>query len=93
MQKAYGKTQAEFETLVEGFAWALAGYELSEVVRAFRSYVVSHSDIPAPADIIRLVQAARPYDGLEPPSTERLREYLAKGIALTPAQREQLAGA
>lgn len=93
MQKAYGKTQAEFETLVEGFAWALAGRDMAQVTRAFRAYVLGHSDIPAPADILKLMDGFRVADGVERPSVERLREYRAKGIPLTPAQQAELAAA
>lgn len=75
---------------MDGFSWALVGYDMDHVRRAFRRYVVEHSDIPAPADIIRLVKELRQSDGLDTPSVEQLRQYQARGIALTPRQQDAL---
>lgn len=55
LQKAYGKSPAELETLVEGFSWALADYSMPKIIKALREYVLTHSDIPAPADIISIL--------------------------------------
>ena len=90
LQKAYGKTQAELETLVEGFSWALAGHSLADIQRAFRRYIVSHSDIPAPADILKLIKEVKGDDAVVAPSLDMLRQYRAKGIPLTPRQEEAL---
>ena len=90
LQKTYGKTQAELETLVEGFSWALAGYSMDEINRGFQRYVVSHNDIPAPADIIKIIADFRLYDDVTPAGVEQLRQYKAKGIPLTPKQEEAL---
>jgi hypothetical protein len=90
LQKAYGKTQAELETLVEGFSWALAEYRMPEIIRGMREYILTHSDIPAPADIIKIIDAKRHAEAVQKPSIERLREYQEKGIPLTPEQQAML---
>lgn len=90
LQKTYGKTKAELETLIDGFSWALAGTDMGHVRQAFRRYVVAHSDIPAPSDILKLVAEIRRDAEIETPSVERLRLYQASGIGLTPRQRDVL---
>lgn len=61
LQRQYGKSPDDLETLVEGFAWALEGYPLKTVSKAIATYVRSHPDIPTPADIIKI---------LDPPKKE-----------------------
>lgn len=87
LQKQYGKTQAELETLVEGFSWVLADYPMPKIIKAFREYVISHSDIPAPSDIIKLIKEDFEYNA---PTLEKLREYKSKGIILTPRDEARL---
>lgn len=92
LQKRYGRTPDELETLVEGFSWALADYSMPKIIAAMREYVINASDIPAPADIIKLIKEA---DRPKAPevSIEKLQEYAAKGIPLTPEQRTRLSAA
>lgn len=89
LQKNYGKTQTELETLVEGFSWALAGYSMRQIIPAMRKYVLNNSDIPSPSDIIRIIEKPNEPEVLEF-SLERLQTFAAKGIPLTPEQREKL---
>jgi len=55
LQKQYGKTSANLETLVNGFLWVLADYPIAEILSALAQYVKRHSDIPAPADIVNII--------------------------------------
>lgn len=92
LQKAYGKTPEELETLVEGFAWALSEYKMYQIIRSMRKYVLSHSDIPAPADIIKIIDSER-YEAernKSEVSIETLKIYQEKGIPLTPGQLQRL---
>jgi hypothetical protein len=90
LQKAYGKTEHELETLVEGFSWALSDYEMPDILKAMRLYITTHSDIPAPNDIIQIINRMQEYEALVQPSIETLLRYESKGIPLTQAQKEQL---
>lgn len=58
LQKQYGKTQAELETLVEGFCWALEDYPMDRILSALAQYVRIKSDIPAPADLVAIIDPA-----------------------------------
>lgn len=90
MQKQYGKTAEELETLVDGFAWALDGYEMPDIMAAFGIYIRKKSDIPAPADIIKIMEKEKERRMVEEPSIEKLRSYQAKGIPLIASQIKQL---
>lgn len=92
LQKVYGKTQDELEVLVEGFAWALAEYDMQQIVSAMRKYIIAHSDVPAPADIVKLIQKeiSDGYIDNLMISSKTLREWQAKGIPLSPAQKSRL---
>ncbi|MBP3958366.1 hypothetical protein J8F10_24215 [Gemmata sp. G18] len=59
LQKQYGKTQAELETLVEGFCWALEDYPMDRILGALAQYVRTKSDIPAPADLVAIIDPPR----------------------------------
>lgn len=89
LQKQYGKTRQELETLVEGFAWALASYKIQDITKAFRVYVKNNSDIPAPNDILKIIEnngkAAH-----KVPSADDLLRYRSKGIPLTPTDYKRL---
>lgn len=63
MQKAYGKTQAELGTLVDGYVWILGDYEADLVFSAMREAVKRSSEIPTPADIEAIINPVE-----EPPS-------------------------
>lgn len=90
MQKAYGKSKAEIETLVEGFAWALSGVDTREVSAAMREYVLNNSDIPAPANILKIVKHNRDVARIGTADIEQIKRYRDRGITLTPAQQSQL---
>lgn len=55
MQRQYGKTQGELETLVEGFAWALADYAPEQVIAALGQHIRSSPNIPTPSEIIAII--------------------------------------
>lgn len=55
LQKQYGKTAEELETLVEGFSWALSDYPMPDILNALKQYITSHPDIPAPADLRNII--------------------------------------
>lgn len=86
LQKAYGKTSDELETLVEGFSWALAEYHIDEITRAMAHYIKTNADIPAPANIIEIIEMFRKFDAAVNPSPEKLLGYYKKGVPITQAQ-------
>ena len=90
LQKAYGKNQEELETLVEGFAWLLDGYEIPEIMRAMKGYLQTNSDIPAPNDVMRIIKENRQIDLVQSPSIEALQRYKSLGIPLMPHQEKIL---
>lgn len=55
MQKKYGEDGGEMEYKDRGFQWLLKGYDIVEVQIAFEKYLRSNSDLPAPADIIAII--------------------------------------
>lgn len=91
LQKQYGKTSAELEVLVDGFEWVLKDYEVKDIINAMGEYIKRNSDIPAPADIVKLIDEAIKYRDIKLPSIEKLKSYRDKGINLSPAQTAQLA--
>jgi hypothetical protein len=60
LQKQYGKTSQELETLVEGFCWILADYPMPVILAALAEYVRREPDIPAPADLVRIINPPQP---------------------------------
>lgn len=55
MQKAYGKSAVNLSTLVEGFLWVMQGYTMADILNALRVYIRENNDIPAPADLIEII--------------------------------------
>lgn len=55
LQKQYGKTRSELETLVEGFYWILAEYPVDRILTGIQRYVKRHPDIPSPSDIANII--------------------------------------
>ena len=93
LQKTYGKSQDEIETLVEGFAWALDGFEMPEIMEAMRSYILSKNDMPAPADILVIIKEnrfMREMRAITPENIARWKRYQEKGIALSEYERKAL---
>lgn len=93
LQKQYGKTEAELEVLVEGFSWILADYDMDKITAAFKIYIQNFSDIPAPSDILKIIEKHEQYAVLIPPDVETLKRYKAKGIPLSAEQETALTGA
>jgi hypothetical protein len=90
LQKQYGKTQAELETLVEGFSWALAEYNIADITKAMAQYIKTANDIPAPFDIIKIIEENKKWENFQAPSVETLLRYRAKGIPLSETQKQVL---
>lgn len=64
LQKAYGKMEAELETLVDGFVWILGDYPAEQVFMALKNAVARSPEIPTPSDVYNLLNPVE-----EPPST------------------------
>lgn len=92
MQKQYGKTPAELEILVEGFSWVLAGYTMPKILAAIREYITHNSDIPAPADIVKIIKAGEK-PTMPETTIEQLLRYREKNIPLSEAQKLRLSEA
>lgn len=60
LQRSYGKTSAELEILVDGFAWVLQGYAVHDVIHAIGVYIQNHPDIPTPYDIRCILSPEKP---------------------------------
>ena len=59
LQKNYGKTAAELEILVDGFLWVLADYPMADILQALAEYIKRNPDIPAPADIVNIIDPVK----------------------------------
>lgn len=55
LQKQYGKQAGQLENVVKGFCWALKGYSAEIVINAFGTYILRHSDMPTPSDIVKII--------------------------------------
>lgn len=93
MQKQYGKTAEELETLVEGFAYLLAEYGLYDIREAFMRYIKTEPDIPAPSDIIKIIKKIIAEREVTEPSIEKLQRYQKIGMKLTQNQLQRLKSA
>lgn len=60
LQRQYGKTDAELETLVEGFCWVLGDYSMGLILAGIAEFVKRSNEIPTPADIANLVDPPTP---------------------------------
>lgn len=60
LQKQFGKNTGQLENIVAGFCWALAKYQVEEVIRGFGEYIQRHSDMPTPADIVAIIDPKPP---------------------------------
>lgn len=54
--RVYGKTAEQLESVVGMFALALADYPIEKIRTAFKTYIKRHSDLPAPADIVQIIE-------------------------------------
>lgn len=89
LQKQYGKTQAELETLVEGYFWALGDYGIETILAAIKQYIRLNPDIPSPADIINLIDP--PPEPLSAAVYVNYKKQVAQGVYLLPSEREYCA--
>lgn len=60
LQQQYGKTEAELETLVEGFCWALSDYPMQTIIEAIAKHIRKTPTIPTPADIENIINPPPP---------------------------------
>lgn len=60
LQQQYGKTEAELDTLVEGFLWALGDYPVEKIIDAIGKHIRKSPTIPTPADIEKIINPPRP---------------------------------
>lgn len=59
-QKAYGKSVGQLEDLIELFSFATAKYPMEAVIAGLAEYVTRKPDLPAPADIIAIIDPPKP---------------------------------
>jgi len=88
LQRQYGKTQGELETLVEGFAWALADYTPEEVIHALGQHIRRSPNIPTPSEIIAIIDP--PVEPFKPDWAfyNHLRDLVKQGGAYAVTQEE-----
>lgn len=55
MQKGYGRTPTEMLLLDSSFQWKLGRFTFDQVLSAIERYTDVKSDIPAPSDIIQIL--------------------------------------
>lgn len=60
LQRQFGKTEGELETLVEGICWAIPDHPMDAVLDAIKVYIRNHSDIPAPNDLLDILDPPPP---------------------------------
>lgn len=60
MQKQFGKTTGQLENIIVGFCWALADYDPALVIDGLGEYIRNNSDMPTPADIVKLIDPKPP---------------------------------
>lgn len=60
LQKQFGKQTAQLENIVEGFAWVLKDYPVEKVIWGLGQYMKTHSDIPTPSDICKIIDPKPP---------------------------------
>ena len=54
--KTYGKDPGQLDATIDLFMFALAEYPADLIGNAFKKYVSTNSDFPAPADIAQLIE-------------------------------------
>lgn len=60
LQKQFGKTTAQLENIVEGFAWVLKDYPVEKVIWGLGQYMKINCDIPTPSDICKIIDPRPP---------------------------------
>jgi len=64
---------------------------MPEIIVAMREYVKTQSDIPAPADIIKIIKENRYLEKYKNPPIEKLLRYEAIGLPLSEDQKMKIA--
>lgn len=59
MQKTFGKEPGDIKTMVQGFAHFLGDQKIEDVISALEAYVRRNSDIPAPSDLLNIINPPR----------------------------------
>lgn len=54
--KTYGKEPEQMVAVANMFQMVLADYPIDKIKAAFKTYLKTNSDMPAPADIVRLIE-------------------------------------
>ena len=60
LQKQFGKTTGQIENIIEGFCWAMQRYPVERVIWGFSEYILKNSDMPTPADIVKIIDPKPP---------------------------------
>jgi len=74
---------------VEGFNFILEDYVFQEIKNGMMIYMKNYSDIPAPSDLIKIMDEKRSLE-VTSVSPEKLVDYFKKGIPLSSAQKKKL---
>lgn len=59
-QKLYGKEPGQLRNAVELFSWVLADYPIERIVWGVGQYLKTRNDIPAPSDIVKIIDPEPP---------------------------------
>jgi len=89
MQKKYSTTPEQLEMMEAGFQWKLEGYDINDVEAAFDEYTNKHDDIPAPANIIAIIENKPVYS--EYMCREIQKDILCGTVFVSEAQKQYVA--
>lgn len=84
MQKAYGRQIGDLETMTRAFGQILGPYPLASVQAAFLQFIRRNPTIPAPSDIIAIL------DPLPPTLDAAYYRTLKKTTYKTPAEHKYI---
>lgn len=86
-QKNYGKTESDFKTIVKAYLAILSDFTVEQILDAMRRYMRMQSDIPAPADLARIL-APNEQENLSPVVYAHFRRKVRNGEFLTSEERK-----
>jgi hypothetical protein len=89
MQQQFGKTAAEFESMVEGICFSLPDRSMDQIIHAIQKYVKKSNSIPTAADIENIINPPRPKPNW--PAYIALRKRISEGHFCLSTEREFLA--
>ncbi len=89
VQKGYGEKAEDALVRDAAFQWKLGRFTYNEVLHAFNEYTDRNADLPAPADIINIIDP--PPEPLSAALYVTYRKRVAEGDYLLPSQREYCA--